>query len=102
MMILKPLSAVAELERNVINERTQGGRKAKAKKGGYAYGKPKYGYDSVDGELTPNQEEQKIIKLIQNHRRSGKSYKKIADYLNQQNITTKQGGHWSSSVVHRK
>lgn len=101
-MILTVMSAVAELERNTINERTQGGRKTKAKKGGYAYGKPKYGFKSVDGELVPNDEEQKIIKLIKNHRRSGKSYQKIADYLNVNSIPTKQGkGKWSVSVVHR-
>ena len=101
-MILTVMSAVAELERNTINERTQGGRKAKAKKGGYAYGKPKYGYKSVDGELVPDKDEQATIKLIKNHRRSGKSYQKITDYLNTNSIPTKQGkGKWSVSVVHR-
>lgn len=101
-MILTVMSAVAELERNTINERTQGGRKAKSKKGGYAYGSPKYGYKSVGGELMPDENEQATIKLIKNHRRSGKSYQKIADYLNDQKIPTKQGkGKWSSSVIHR-
>jgi DNA invertase Pin-like site-specific DNA recombinase len=100
-MILTVMSAVAQLERDTINDRTQGGRKAKANKGGYAYGKPKYGYRSDGKELKEDETQQEVIKLIKRHRRSGKSYQKIADYLNAKQIPTKQGKQWSSSVVHR-
>ena len=100
-MILTVMSAVAELERDMIYDRTQGGRKAKANNGGYAYGKPKYGYKTEDKELKEDSTHQETIKLIKRHRKSGKSYQKIADYLNAQNIPTKQGKKWSSSVVYR-
>ncbi|WPF90500.1 recombinase family protein (plasmid) [Cyanobacterium aponinum AL20118] len=100
-MILTVMSAVAQLERDTINERTQGGRKTKAQKGGYAYGKPKFGYQTEDKELKEDSSQQETIRLIKRHRRSGKSYQKIADYLNAQNIPTKQGKKWSSSVVYR-
>jgi len=100
-MILTVMSAVAELERDMIHDRTQGGRKAKANNGGYAYGKPKYGYKTEDKELKEDSTQQETIKLIKRHRKSGKSYQKIADYLNEQNIPTKQGKKWSSSVVYR-
>lgn len=100
-MVLTIMSAVAQLERDTINERTQGGRKAKASKGGYAYGAPKYGYQSEDKELIEDTDQQETIKLIKRHRKSGKSYQKIADYLNSKAIPTKQGKQWSSSVVYR-
>lgn len=100
-MILTVMSAVAELERDMIHDRTQGGRKAKANNGGYAYGKPKYGYKTEEKELKEDSTQQETIKLIKRHRKSGKSYQKIADYLNAQNIPTKQGKKWSSSVVYR-
>lgn len=100
-MILTVMSAVAQLERDVINERTQSGRKAKASKGGYAYGKPKYGQKAEDKELTINEDEAKTIALIKRHRKSGKSYQRIANYLNEQNIPSKQGKKWSSSIIHR-
>lgn len=99
-MILTVMSAVAQLERDTINERTQGGRKAKSDNGGFAYGKPSYGYQSIDKELSKSDYEQSIITLIKNHRKSGKSYQRIADYLNSKGIPTKQGGKWSTSVIH--
>ena len=100
-MILTVMSAVAKLERDIINERTQGGRRAKAESGGYAYGSPQFGLESVDGELVANESEQRAIEVIRRHRRSGKSYGKVADYLNAQNIPTKRGKQWSAMQVMR-
>lgn len=100
-MILTVMSAVAKLERDIINERTQGGRRAKAESGGYAYGSPQFGQDAVEGELVVNDNEQKAIALIRRHRKSGKSYGKIADYLNSQGIPTKRGKQWSAMQVQR-
>ena len=100
-MILTVMAAVAELERNTINERTQGGRKAKAAAGGYAYGSPAFGQDAVEGELVANADEQQAIDLIRRHRKSGKSYGAIAQYLNAQNIPTKRGGQWAAAQVQR-
>lgn len=100
-MILTVMSAVAKLERDIINERTQGGRKAKAAKGGYAYGSPRFGQQSIDGELHANPAEQVVIETIRRHRRSGKSYQKVADYLNLQKIPSKRGKSWSAMQVKR-
>lgn len=100
-MILTMMAAVAELERAQINERTQGGRKAKSGKGGYAYGAPKFGTTAQDGELVSDGAEQEVIALIKRHRRSGKSYGKIAEYLNSQGIASKRGGQWQAMTVKR-
>lgn len=100
-MILTVMSAVAKLERDIINERTQGGRRAKAESGGYAFGSPRFGQEAVDGELIANESEQKAIEVIRRHRRSGKSYGKVADFLNSQGIPTKRGKQWSAMQVQR-
>jgi site-specific DNA recombinase len=98
-MILTVMAAVATLERDVINERTQGGRKAKADNGGYAYGSPQFGKQSIDGDLVANTGELEIIKIIRKHRKSGKSYGAIANYLNDNNHPTKRGGKWAATTV---
>ncbi|MGB2925428.1 MAG: recombinase family protein [Limnothrix sp.] len=100
-MILTVMSAVAKLERDIINERTQGGRRAKAENGGYAFGSPRFGQDAVDGELVANDSEQQAIEVIRRHRKSGKSYQRVAEYLNSQNIPTKRGGQWQAMQVQR-
>lgn len=98
-MMLTMLSAMAEMERGLITERTQGGRKAKAKAGGYAFGSPEFGKQSVEGELVPNDTEQATIEIIRKHRRAGKSPYAIADYLNAQSIPSKRGGIWYHTTV---
>lgn len=98
-MVLTVLAAMAEMERKIINERTQGGRKAKASQGGYAYGSPQFGQKASDGSLIPDESEQQIIEIIRRHRRSGKSPQAIADYLNANGYPTKRGGIWQHTTV---
>jgi site-specific DNA recombinase len=76
------MAAVATLERSVINQRTQGDRKSKAENGGYAYSAPRFG-EKPNGskELVKDSNEQVTIEVIRRHRRSGKSYGQVADYL---------------------
>jgi site-specific DNA recombinase len=98
-MILTVMAAVAQLERDTISERTKSGRAAKAALGGYAYGSPKFGTRAVGGELEIHEKEQETIALIRRHRRSGKSYREIAAYLNAQSIPSKRGGAWIHTSV---
>lgn len=100
-MILTVMAAVAQLERDTINDRTQGGRKAKAENGGYAYGAPKFGTKAVDGELVTDDQEQEIIELIHRHRRSGKSTRAIAIWLNNHGYRTKRDKEWQSAQITR-
>ncbi len=99
LMILTVMAAVASLERAIITERTQGGRKAKAEEGGYAYGSPKFGQKSVDGELAADEDEIQTIDLIRRHHKSGKSQRKIAEYLNKNGVKSKRGGNWTGGTV---
>jgi site-specific DNA recombinase len=100
-MILTVMAAVAQLEWDQIYERTQGGRAAKAAKGGYAYGSPRFGQVSQDGELVASDSEQEIIEIIRRHRKSGKSFQAVADYLNANGYPTKRGGQWAGVQVKR-
>ncbi len=100
-MILTVMAAVAQLERDQIHERVQGGRKAKAASGGYAYGAPAFGKTAVDGELVPDESEQAVIELIRRHHKSGKSFQKVADWLSANGYKTKRGCEWSAMAVKR-
>lgn len=99
--ILSIMAVIAKLERDVINERTQGGRRVKNAQGGYAYGSPAYGQKSVNKELAPFDEELEVVEIIRKHRKSGKSYQKIADFLNEKGIKTKRGFQWETMQVMR-
>lgn len=85
------MAAMGELEKETISHRMQTGRKAKAEKGGYAFGSPPYGWTSINGVLVQVEEEQVVIETIRRHRRGGKSFNAIAKLLNEQGIPTKQG-----------
>ena len=90
----------AEQERKNITLRTSGGRKIKAKAGGYAGGRCPFGYDSVDGKLVINIEEAEIVKLVFHLRFDlNKSYNEIAKTLGTQGFIGKSGGKIYASTV---
>ena len=99
MMILTMMAAVAQLERDVIRERTHSGRKAKAEKGGYAFGSPAYGYHSIEGQLVEHPEEFPILQIMKNHRRAGKGLTAIAKMLNELGYKSKRGTAWTPVKV---
>lgn len=53
------VGAFAEFERHRITDRLSGGRRAKARAGGYAGGRPPFGYKVVQGEKTLQVDESK-------------------------------------------
>jgi DNA invertase Pin-like site-specific DNA recombinase len=83
-------------------DRLEQGRQAKASSGGYAgHGSPAFGQRSENGELVDDPTECQIIELIRRHHKSGKSLQKIADWLNEQDYTTKRGQAWQRISVKR-
>lgn len=93
------VSAMDRKDRIDSIQKLQDGRALKAAKGGYAYGSPAFGKQSVNRELGDDENEQKTIDVIRRHRKSGKSFAKIADYLNAKGYPTKQGKQWHASSV---
>jgi len=99
MMVLTMMASVAQLERDVIRERTQTGRRAKAEQGGYAYGSPSFGFMSVDGVLIQHPEEYPVLQIMKNHRRAGKGLTVIARMLNERGYRSKKGSPWTAIKV---
>lgn len=97
-MMLTMMSAFAELERNLIAERTTQALEHK-KEHREVYAPTPYGYNREGDALTPNQVEQAVIIEINKRRGCGHSLRKIADYLNGSGVPTKQGGRWYASTV---
>ncbi len=96
------LSALAQMERDTISERTKGVLNYKRSLGGLAGGTP-YGYRSngkkKEAMLTKDDTEQKILKVILDTHKSGGSYNKIANELNRQGIPSRCGGKWYPQTI---
>jgi len=95
---LNVMAAFAELERNLIAERTVDALTHK-KNHREAYGPIPYGYNRQGDILIENPGEQAVIVDVRKWRRSGMSLRRIADELTRQGAPTKQGGKWHASTV---
>lgn len=98
-MILTVIAAVAALERDLIRERTQSGRRAKSESGGYAYGAPRFGCAAENRELVEVQVEKEAIRFICDLRRQGHTYQEIAQALISDGVKTKRGGRWDKRQI---
>lgn len=95
------LAGVAELERNLIAERTSAALRHKVARG-ERVGAPPYGYAALgDGTAwTPVPEEQRVLGLIRELRGDGRrSLASVADALNRDGIPAKRGGRWHAASV---
>lgn len=92
------MSAMAELERSMIGERTKAALAAK-KARGERTGQVPYGSDHLNGILTANAEEIKVVESILMWSRSGLSSRRITDRLNAHGVPAKRGGKWHRRVV---
>jgi len=95
---LSTMASFAELERNLIGERTTAAMKYK-KAHKEVYSPVPYGYDREGDNLQPNKEEQKAITLIKKWRKKGWTLQKIAAELTKRGIKTKRGGKWYAGTV---
>lgn len=95
---LSTMASFAELERNLIGERTTAAMKYK-KAHKEVYSPVPYGYDREGDNLQPNKEEQKAIALIKKWRKKGWTLQKIATELTKRGIKTKRGGKWYAGTV---
>ena len=102
--MLTVLAAAAEMERGMIRDRCNSGRKVKRAQG-FRIGEVPYGYDLEDPEnpdntrLKENPGEQATIKMICGLREQGQSLRAIADKLNAKGVPAKRGGAWSYGQI---
>lgn len=87
-------AAIAELEAQIIKDRTEAGRIEKASQGGYNGSASVYGYDYTDGVFVVN-DDAATVKYIFAQFLNGKSLNSIAIELNANGIQSPKGkGKW--------
>jgi DNA invertase Pin-like site-specific DNA recombinase len=95
---LNVMAGFAELERNLIAERTEAAMKHK-KAHREAYSPTPFGYDREGDTLTENPQELQIVAHIREWREAGWSLGQIARELTRRGIPTKRGGAWYPATV---
>lgn len=102
VMVRQILGAIAQYERMVILARMAAGRKAKASRGGYAFGAPGFGWRAVGRQLETDEEEQATMARILQLRADGWSLRQIGAKLEEEGRRTKRGGtSWDPSTIRR-
>lgn len=100
-MLLTLLAAFAELERNLISERTAAAL-AHKKRHGQVYGAVPFGFERRGQTLIPIAQEQVIVRIMRSWRDAGQSYRQIAAALNDREIPAKTGGlRWHATTVRK-
>jgi len=98
--MISVLAAAAEMERGMIRERCNAGRRAR-KAAGERIGEVPFGWSlGPNGRtLIPNKKEQEARTLIFSLHNSGHSLRAIALELERRGIRTKKGGRWSHRQI---
>ncbi len=96
------LAAFAELERDLIRERTASGRQEKARKGeGWISGRPPFGYRCTSGALVPDELIAPTIRTIFSYAAKGRTTDYIAANLNAEGPPSPGGRTWTAQAVRR-
>lgn len=93
------MGALAQMERELIAERTKATLAYKKQKGEHLGAIP-YGFKLVEGKLIAHEPEQKILKKMKRWKYEGKSLREIARRLNKEEIPThRKGVKWSHKAI---
>jgi len=95
------LGAIGEYEAWLIAARLRAARDLKRARGGYASGRPRFGYRASRGALVRVPEEQTIIKRAKRLRKAGLSYRQIAARLDADGDSPRTGREWHPTMVAR-
>ena len=95
------MAGAAEMERNIIRERTSAAMAYKAARREYTGGQVPYGWalDADGVHLTPNPAEQAIIAAARTLREQGLSLRKVGDALAAEGMLPRSGGKWHAKTV---
>lgn len=97
--VLSLFASLAQLERDLIAERTKAALGEKRKQDGEAGGRLPYGYLRTDAGLLVDAEAARTVRYIFGCKRRGDSMRAIAEKLNQQNIPSPRGGRWFHTTI---
>ena len=102
-LIRQILGAVAEYEKKLIVARLAGGRRRKAREGGYPGGWVPMGY-RVEGEgrearVVVDEAEAETVRRIFQDYASGRAMREIAGVLTAEGVPTRRGGTWAPATV---
>lgn len=99
--ILQNLACVAELERNLIIQRTRNALNQKKKNNETlgAKGREKFGYRNVDGRLVERSEELTVIQQVKEMRSAGMAYKAISEALGSAGFFNRAGNRYAVSFL---
>jgi len=99
--ILQNMAAVAELERNLIIQRTKLALAQKKKNNETlgANGRQRFGYSNNDGVLVENPAEKRIIQQVREMRSAGISYAEISKTLASAGMVNRKGRAFSESAL---
>ena len=99
MILENFLAMAAAVERESIRIRTSGGRKQKAKRGGYSGGRAPMGYEVIDGKLVINETEAEVVRFIFDHKFSGDTMIGTMRALYKTGYKTRNGKEFVISTV---
>ena len=95
-MVVRMLAVIAEWEREAIGERTRDALTAKRQRGERTSRHAPIGFTfDAGGRLAPNAAEQKQLRVIEDCRKAGYPWQKIADELARKGLKTRSGRPWT-------
>lgn len=100
-MFITIVAALAQWERENMGERIAFGFEEKARQGKYPLNFAPLGYDlkKEESKLYINEREAKIVRKIFKLYQDGKGFGRVAKYLNERGIYTKDGNEWSDNTT---
>lgn len=100
-MVRQVLGAVAEYERAMIALRLRAGRRAKAARGGYAYGAPPFGTRAEGRSLVADPDEAVAVARARALHRRGASLRAIGETLSAEGHRPRRAERWHPTTVAR-
>lgn len=101
VLVRHVLGAIAQYERGVIRGRMLAGKQAKANRGGYVGGAPRFGRRAHDRELVVDPDEHATLQRMVELRADGMSLRSIAERLDAEGRKPKRGTRWHPTTVAR-
>jgi DNA invertase Pin-like site-specific DNA recombinase len=97
-MFLTMMAGCAELERNLVSERTTSVL-AHKKEHSRVFNHTPFGFERVGDRLVPLLDEMAVVHLIRERREDNWSLRMIADALNADRVPAKKGGRWYARTL---